>query len=86
MNNYLWFMAGFCAGIVPCLTLVFLYYRSALKRVRSIQQAVQNYHDAAQVVHAATRDIYGRDLSLKTAKRQLANTKALVAKALGKRP
>lgn len=60
MNNYLWFVAGFCAGIVPCLALALCYYVRALKRVRSIQQAVQNYHDAAQIVHAAAKDIYGK--------------------------
>lgn len=58
MSNGMWFVAGFCSGIVPCLVLAAVYYLRALKRVRSIQSAVQNYRRATSVIKDTCDKVY----------------------------
>lgn len=58
MSNELWFLVGFCSGVVPCAVLAVAYYVRALRRVRSIQRKVEEYHRAQREVSKACDRVY----------------------------
>ena len=55
------FLLGFLSASALFGAFVFWYWRRALKRVRLMQRYMQQ--DAANIVHAAAKDIYGKQKS-----------------------
>lgn len=52
------FFYGFLTAGIIFLSLAIAYYCRALRRVRLMQRYMKD--DAAKIVHAATKDIYGK--------------------------
>lgn len=57
MNPAFIFLCGFLTAAALFGALAAIYYAKALKRVRTMQKYMQQ--DAAKIVHAAAKDIYG---------------------------